>query len=57
VADELNCRAYLERIETMARGPSWSDRQREAFRVSGDPAEIVRCLSAASRISAASYAP
>lgn len=52
VADELDCRVYLDRVEAMARGASWSDRQRGVFQEAGDAAEVVRRLTAASRISA-----
>lgn len=50
-AEELDCRPYLDGVERMARGPSWSDRQREAHLQTRDPAEVVRRMSAASRIS------
>ncbi|MEX2188209.1 MAG: YbdK family carboxylate-amine ligase [Pirellulales bacterium] len=51
VADELDCRGYLDNVQRLAGGPSWSDRQRDIFLATRDPVEIVRRLSAASRIS------
>ncbi len=50
-AEELGCANYLAHVRTMAAGPSWADRQREILRETGDRAEIVRRLTAASRIS------
>jgi carboxylate-amine ligase len=51
VGENLGCRDYLEHVRTMATGPSWADRQIEILKQTGNPAEIVRQLSAQSRIS------
>ena len=51
VARSLHCEPYLDRVQSIAEGPSWSDRQRTLLKETGDPAEIVRTLSHESRIS------
>jgi len=48
---ELDCVSYLESVLDMMERPSWSDRQKEILNETGDPAEVVRRLSAESRIS------
>ncbi len=45
VADELDCRSYLERIPAIAAGPSWADRQLAVLRETGDPPEVVRRMT------------
>ena len=50
-AQSLNCLDYLQQTQTIATGPSWSDRQFEILEKTGDPAEIVRQLTVKSRIS------
>jgi carboxylate-amine ligase len=51
IAQSLCCEPHLDHILSMADGDSWSDRQRAILEETGDPAEIVRRLSAESRIS------
>jgi carboxylate-amine ligase len=50
VADELMCRAHLERAQEIADAPSWADRQLAILNETGDPREIVRRLGDASRL-------
>ena len=52
-ARNLECAAYLEQVQALADGPSWSDRQRAIQRETGDPSEVLRRLIAESRISSA----
>ena len=49
-AEHLGCLEYLERIETIAAGPTWAERQLAIFDETGDPAEVVRRMSAQSRL-------
>ncbi len=49
-AEELDCVDYLERCVEIARGPSWADRQLAIYEETGDHAEIVKRLTAESRI-------
>jgi glutamate---cysteine ligase / carboxylate-amine ligase len=49
-AKELDCLPYLERVASMAEGPTWADRQLACLKETGSPQEVVRRLSAASRI-------
>lgn len=49
-AKQLDCVAYLQRNQTIADGPSWADRQTRILDETGDRSEIVRRLSADSRI-------
>jgi len=51
VAQTLGCQQELEHVQTMADGPSWADRQDEILARTGDRREIVRQLTAASRVS------
>ena len=53
VAAQLDCSKYLDHCETIADRPSWAEQQRQILHDTGDPTEIVRRLSAASRISPA----
>lgn len=53
VAQRLACAAELERIQRIATSPSWAARQQEILAQTGSAAEIVRQMSAASRISPA----
>lgn len=48
---DLGCLQELERVQTMADGPSWSDRQCQILDETGDPTEIVRRMTVASRVS------
>lgn len=48
--DALDCSPYLDRAKQIANGPSWSDRQQAILDETGDRAEIVRRLTAASRV-------
>jgi carboxylate-amine ligase len=52
-AEQLNCRDYLARVLDLASGPTWAERQLQIFRETGDPVEVVRRLSQASRLSGA----
>ena len=52
-AESLSCADFLDRCVSSAAGPSWADRQLKILDETGDPAEIVRQLSAESRISPA----
>ena len=49
-ARELGCLGYLERAQQIADHPSWAERQTAILRETGDPAEVVRRLTAQSRI-------
>jgi carboxylate-amine ligase len=51
VAEDLDCVPQLMRAQQIAAGQSWADRQLEILRETGDPREVVRRLTAASRIS------
>jgi carboxylate-amine ligase len=53
VAEELGCSEELGRVLPMVAEPSWADRQLALLEETGDPAETVRRLTAASRISPA----
>lgn len=50
-AEVLRCQSYLDRVVQMTREPTWSDRQLEIFNETGDPVEVVRRLTALSRLS------
>ena len=50
-ADALGCSEYLERTLEIASGPSWADRQQTILAETGDRAEVVRQLTALSRLS------
>lgn len=47
IAEQLDCRAYLERVPTIAAGPSWADRQLAILHETGDPREVVRRMTQA----------
>jgi carboxylate-amine ligase len=49
-AADLDCRRYLSHCEQLARGPSSSDRQLAILSQTNDAREVVRQLTAASRI-------
>jgi carboxylate-amine ligase len=49
-AEELGCAAYLESCLDMASRPSWADRQLAILEETGDPKEVVRQLTTASRV-------
>ena len=51
-ADQLGCTTYLEQVQRIADGPSWSERQQQILDETGDATEIVRQLTAESRITA-----
>jgi carboxylate-amine ligase len=51
VAEQLDCVSYLESVQQIADGPSWADRQKMILRQTNDSTEVVRQLSAESRIS------
>lgn len=50
IAVDLGCEPELLYVNEIAAGDSWSVRQRQIMEQSGDPSEIVRQLSAQSRI-------
>ena len=52
-AEELHCQSYLHHVQHMADSLSWADRQRKVLAETGDTAEIVRRLTAQSRITPA----
>ncbi len=49
-ADELGCIKHLHALQGVVQRPSWSDAQKQILKQTGDPAEVVRQLSARSRI-------
>ncbi len=49
-AKKLNCVAYLQRAAEMATEPTWADRQLRVLDVTDDKAEVVRRMTAGSRI-------
>ena len=51
VGEELDCVDYLQQSQAMADRPSWAQRQRDILKKSGNPDDIVRQLTAESRIS------
>ena len=51
VALELGAAPYLDRAAELASGPAWADRQLALLEQTRDPAEVVRRMSAASRLS------
>ena len=51
MARHLDCLEYLEQNQTIADDISWSNRQRQILEETGDPTEIVRQLTAGSRVS------
>lgn len=51
VSKDLGCQHYLERCQAIADGPSWADRQIAILKETQEPEEIVRQLSAQSRLS------
>lgn len=52
IAEELRCQEELHRVLGMADGPTGADRQLALLRETGDPAEMIRRLTAESRIEA-----
>ena len=53
MARHLGCLEYLERTQNIADDTSWSSRQRQILEETGDPKEIVRSLTADSRVTPA----
>ena len=49
-AESLGCGDYLQRCVEIANGPGWAERQKTILEETGDPHEIVRLLTDASRI-------
>ena len=49
-AERLGCGPYLRRVAGIADGPTWAQRQLDVLREVGDPAELVRRMTAGSRI-------
>lgn len=52
VAEQLGCLHYLENAAEMARRPSWSQRQLDAFRGTGDLKAMIQIMTGLSRMSA-----
>lgn len=52
VAAQLDCESYLQQAGQLAEGETWARRQERLLEETGDPAETVRRLVRASRISA-----
>ncbi len=50
-AEQLGCSQYLQHVVKMAHTPSWSDIQKNVLEETNDRAEVVRRLSARSRLS------
>ncbi|REJ69145.1 MAG: YbdK family carboxylate-amine ligase [Planctomycetota bacterium] len=50
-ARHLECFSYLEKLLDVVGGESWADRQQRLLDETGDPAEVVRQLTAQSRLS------
>jgi glutamate---cysteine ligase / carboxylate-amine ligase len=50
-AEELDCVRYLEHCNTLARSPSAAQQQLDILTATNDPAEVVRQLTDASRVS------
>lgn len=50
-ARHLECFSYLEKLTDIVAGESWADRQMRLLDETGDPAEVVRQLTAQSRLS------
>ena len=49
-AEELECSEYLDRVLVMADQPTWSQRQVQIYEELGDPVELVRRMTDASRL-------
>lgn len=50
VSQDLKCEAELQNIKQIASSPSWADRQRSIFELTGENTEIVRQLTEQSRV-------
>jgi len=50
-AKELGCTEYLDRINRIAEQPTWAQKQVEIMNQSNDPVELVRQMTAQSRLS------
>ncbi len=50
IAQDLKCEDYLLRVQEIAEGPSWADRQLELMAITGDPRDVVRQMVAQSRV-------
>jgi carboxylate-amine ligase len=51
MAETLHCMHYLERCQQMIHAPSWAEKQLALLQETGDSAEVVRRLTAGSRVS------
>jgi len=51
-AKHLDCLPYLRRVQQIANGPTWADRQLQSLSKSRDPRETVREMISLSRITA-----
>ncbi|MCH7908408.1 MAG: hypothetical protein IIB38_02185 [Candidatus Hydrogenedentes bacterium] len=49
-SEELECSEYLDRVLVMADQPNWSQRQVQIYEELGDPVELVRRMTDASRL-------
>jgi carboxylate-amine ligase len=56
VAQELGCETHLNRIQNLAQGKSWADRQLELLQETGDATEVVRQFTQQSRLSPGKWA-
>ena len=50
VAERLDCVAYLNRLPALADAPTWAQRQLDLLDEVGDPAEMVRRMTANCRV-------
>jgi glutamate---cysteine ligase / carboxylate-amine ligase len=49
-AEELGCSAWLDRLLTLSKGPSWADRQLAVLEETGSPAAVVEHFTERSRL-------
>ena len=49
-AETLGCLSHLQQVQAIADGPSWADRQEDILEKTHSPEDIVRQLSALSRV-------
>ncbi len=50
IAEQLDCQTYLNRVLDLAKQPTWSQRQMDLLNQTRDPAEVVRRLTADTRL-------
>lgn len=56
IGQELGCEKHLNRIQNLAIGKSWADRQLELLQETGDATEVVRQFTQQSRLSPGKWA-